>query len=50
VIAEGVEQNRDCETVVRLGVDYLQGYLLAPPLSLPELLAGDSPDVGFAAG
>jgi len=31
VIGEGVETAREAETLVRLGVDYLQGYLLARP-------------------
>ncbi|MCS5700316.1 GGDEF domain-containing protein [Cyanobium sp. FGCU-52] len=37
VVAEGVEQQRDLELLLRLGVDALQGYLIAKPLPWPEL-------------
>jgi diguanylate cyclase (GGDEF)-like protein len=38
VVAEGVEQHRDLETLLRLGVDAVQGYLIAPPLRWRELV------------
>jgi len=37
VVAEGVEQHRDLEVLLRLGADGLQGYLIAPPLAWGEL-------------
>ena len=37
VVAEGVEQQRDLELLLRLGVDALQGYLIARPQLWPEL-------------
>jgi diguanylate cyclase (GGDEF)-like protein len=45
VVAEGVEHHRDLETLLRLGVDAVQGYLIAPPLRWAELPAflADSP-------
>lgn len=42
VVAEGVENRADLAAVVRLGVDAVQGFLIAPSLSLDEL-------VGFTA-
>lgn len=39
VVAEGVELHSDLETLLRLGVDALQGYLIAPPLRWSELPA-----------
>jgi EAL domain-containing protein (putative c-di-GMP-specific phosphodiesterase class I) len=38
VIAEGVEDTADLQTVIALGVTLIQGYLFFPPLSLNELL------------
>jgi diguanylate cyclase (GGDEF)-like protein len=38
VVAEGVEQHRDLETLLRLGVDAVQGYLIAPALRWSELV------------
>jgi EAL domain-containing protein (putative c-di-GMP-specific phosphodiesterase class I) len=32
VVAEGVEDPADLETLERLGVDLLQGFLLGPPM------------------
>lgn len=37
VVAEGVEHQRDLELLLRLGVDALQGYLIARPLPWQEL-------------
>jgi EAL domain-containing protein (putative c-di-GMP-specific phosphodiesterase class I) len=37
VVAEGVEQHRDLETLLRLGVDAVQGYLIAPALRWSEV-------------
>lgn len=37
VVAEGVEQQGDLEALLRLGVDAVQGYLVAPPLAWSEL-------------
>lgn len=37
VVAEGVEQHRDLEVLLRLGVDALQGYLIAQPLPWCEI-------------
>ncbi|MEB3255669.1 MAG: GGDEF domain-containing protein [Synechococcaceae cyanobacterium] len=37
VVAEGVEQHRDLEVLLRLGVDGLQGFLIATPLAWSEL-------------
>jgi len=45
VVAEGVEHQADLETLLRLRVDAVQGYLIAPPMSwshLPAFLR-DSP-------
>ena len=38
MVAEGVEQHRDLETLLRLGVDAVQGFLIAPALRWSELL------------
>lgn len=37
VVAEGVEQHRDLEVLLRLGADGLQGHLIARPLAWAEL-------------
>ncbi|MFM7313682.1 MAG: diguanylate cyclase domain-containing protein [Cyanobium sp.] len=37
VVAEGVEERRDLEELLRLGVDAVQGYLVAMPLPWEEL-------------
>ncbi|MFM7640566.1 MAG: diguanylate cyclase [Cyanobium sp.] len=37
VVAEGVEHHADLETLLRLGVDAVQGYLIASPLPWSEL-------------
>ncbi len=37
VVAEGVEERRDLEELLRLGVDAVQGYLVAMPLPWQEL-------------
>lgn len=39
VVAEGVENQRDLEVLLRLGADALQGFLIAPPLAWSELPA-----------
>lgn len=44
VIAEGVETGAEAETVVKLGVDYLQGYYIARPDPDPPEV---SPEVCF---
>lgn len=36
IIAEGVETEEETEEVIRLGVDYLQGYYVARPMVLPS--------------
>lgn len=38
LIAEGVETYGEMETVIRMGVDYLQGYYLARPAAEPPML------------
>ena len=35
IVAEGVETERELETLVSIGVRHGQGYLLAPPAPLP---------------
>jgi EAL domain-containing protein (putative c-di-GMP-specific phosphodiesterase class I) len=37
VVAEGVETPGEREAIARLGIDQAQGYLLCPPLPLPQL-------------
>ena len=37
VVAESIENGEDMETVIRLGVDYLQGYYLGKPK--PEMVS-----------
>ena len=39
VVAEGVEHHRDLEALLRLGVDAVQGYLIARPMAWGELPA-----------
>jgi EAL domain-containing protein (putative c-di-GMP-specific phosphodiesterase class I) len=42
-VAEGVETEAQCDLLVRLGCDFLQGFLLHPPVpaeELPASLAG----------
>ena len=49
VVAEGVETEAQCEELVRLGCDELQGYLFAKPMSATALAlwaAGDGPAAG----
>ena len=38
VVAEGVEQHRDLEVLLRLGVDALQGYLISRPMPWQQLV------------
>lgn len=44
VIAEGIETDRELETLRSLGVRYGQGYLLAKPIPLDELVAPSKPE------
>lgn len=39
VIAEGIENAEEQALVTELGVEYLQGYAIARPMALPELIA-----------
>ena len=39
IIAEGVENEEEMETVIRLGVDYVQGYYVAKPSFIPEKIS-----------
>jgi EAL domain-containing protein (putative c-di-GMP-specific phosphodiesterase class I) len=48
VVAEGVETPEELDAVVRAGVDYCQGYLLARPASRPSEIKW--PDSRCAAG
>lgn len=56
VIAEGVERDADLEALLRLGINLVQGYLLAPPLSMEDLLKsgllaeGAIPAIGARVG
>lgn len=36
VIAEGIQSREEMETVIKLGVDYLQGYYLGVPSLIPQ--------------
>ena len=36
VVAEGIENEAELRTVLRLGVDLLQGYFLARPAAIPD--------------
>ena len=38
VVAEGIENKEAVETMVREGIDFVQGYYFAKPLSMPEFL------------
>ena len=39
VVAEGIENEAELRTVLRLGVDLLQGYFLARPAAVPDPIA-----------
>ena len=39
VVAEGIETEAELRTVLRLGVDLLQGYFLARPAAIPDPIA-----------
>lgn len=39
VVAEGIENEAELRTVLRLGVDLLQGYFLARPAAIPDPIA-----------
>ena len=41
VIVEGVEQREELTTLINLGVDLVQGFLLCKPQAFPPLQAGD---------
>jgi EAL domain-containing protein (putative c-di-GMP-specific phosphodiesterase class I) len=41
VVAEGVEEVADFDTVIAQGIDLIQGFIFAPALSLAGLLAAD---------
>lgn len=38
VIAEGVESDEQCEMLIKLGVDYLQGFLFSRPVPVSEFI------------
>jgi EAL domain-containing protein (putative c-di-GMP-specific phosphodiesterase class I) len=38
VIAEGIEQTSDLEVLLELGINVVQGYMLARPMTVPNLL------------
>jgi len=38
VVAEGIETKEALDTIIREGVDYVQGYYFAKPLSMPEFV------------
>ena len=42
VIAEGIETERETEMVIRMGVDYLQGYFLPKPALIPPILSDET--------
>jgi len=44
-VAEGVESLETLETLRRIGVDYAQGFAIAEPIPLEDLLAGLTPSV-----
>jgi EAL domain-containing protein (putative c-di-GMP-specific phosphodiesterase class I) len=37
IVAEGVEEERQCELLAGLGCDYAQGYLISRPLRSADL-------------
>jgi len=37
-VAEGIETKEALDTIIREGVDYVQGYYFAKPLSMPEFV------------
>ena len=45
IIAEGLETPAELETLLRLGVDMLQGYLLAKPALIPPAISQEALDV-----
>jgi EAL domain-containing protein (putative c-di-GMP-specific phosphodiesterase class I) len=49
VIAEGVEFDTDLEALLRLGIHYVQGYLLARPMTAPALIESGLLAAGPAA-
>lgn len=45
IIAEGLETPAELKTLLRLGVDMLQGYLLAKPAQVPPAISPEALDV-----
>lgn len=45
VIAEGVETRSELETVMRLGVDFVQGYYIARPAHLPPAVPDEAREI-----
>lgn len=37
IVSEGVESKDQYDVMVRLGIDYIQGYYFSKPLPAPEL-------------
>ena len=48
-VAEGVESLETLETLRKIGVDYAQGFAIAEPIPLEELLAGVTPSISRGA-
>ena len=48
-VAEGVESLETLETLRKIGVDYAQGFVIAEPIPLEDLLAGLTPPVSRGA-
>ena len=48
-VAEGVESLETLETLRKIGVDYAQGFAIAEPIPLEDLLAGVTPSISRAA-
>lgn len=45
IIAEGVENARDAQMVIELGVDYLQGYFFGRPKIVPEGVSAEALEI-----
>ena len=41
VVAEGIETEAELRSIIKLGTDYLQGYLLGRPQAAPQDVPGD---------
>ncbi|MEO8634148.1 MAG: EAL domain-containing protein [Gemmatimonadales bacterium] len=48
-VAEGVENLQTLETLRKIGVDYAQGFAIAEPIPLEDLLAGVTPSISRGA-